>query len=96
MRNTILIFFIGVIIMFVFIPNILKATDKLMSDEKKHTAEEQFLKSTREVNGTVINSEDKSYKKDKSMFLFIGGRENIMTIYKIYDSNKFWSWLKRS
>lgn len=90
MRKTILILFTGVIIIFVFIPNILKATDNLMSDFKKHTPEKRVLESTRELNGTVINSEDKSYKKEKSMFLFIGGGEKEVEKYiiKIKEKDK--------
>lgn len=90
MRKTILFCLTGVMMILVFIPNILKATDNLMSDVKEHSPEKQLIKNTRELNGTVINTEDKSYKKVKSIFLFMGGGEEEVEKYiiKIKEKDK--------
>lgn len=90
MRKTILFCLTGVMMILVFIPNILKATDNLMSDAKEYSPEKQLIKNTRELNGTVINTEDKSYKKKQSMFLFIGGGEEEVEKYiiKIKEKDK--------
>lgn len=71
MRKTILFCLTGVMMILVFIPNILKATDNLMSDAKEHSPEKQLIKNTRELNGTVINTEDKSYKKNNQCFYLL-------------------------
>lgn len=90
MRKTILFCLTGVMMILVFIPNILKATDNLMSDVKEHSPEKKLIKNTRELNGTVINTEDKSYKKVKSIFLFMGGGEEEVEKYiiKIKEKDK--------
>lgn len=74
------IILIGILIVFPVIINGVKDT---LNDLDNHSIAKRVVKDTKEVKGTVISSEDKSYKVKEPMFLFIGGEEREVEKYKI-------------
>ncbi|AQR26672.1 TPA: hypothetical protein O1I00_002626 [Staphylococcus aureus] len=63
----IVIVFIGILIAF---PVIINAVMDTVTDFDNHGIAKRVVKDTKEVKGTVISSEDKSYKVKEPMFLF--------------------------
>lgn len=76
----IVIILIGILIAFPVIINGVKDT---VTDFDNHGIAKRVVKDTKEVKGTVISSEDKSYKVKEPMFLFIGGEEKEVEKYNI-------------
>lgn len=88
MRSLLAIFVLGGLVMIFIFPGFLKTFDNLKSDIESHGPEKRVMENTREVNGTVISSEDNSYKKEKSTFLLIGGGEEKIERYIIKIKEK--------
>lgn len=76
----IVIVFIGILIAF---PVIINAVMDTVTDFDNHGIAKRVVKDTKEIKGTVISSEDKSYKVKEPMFLFIGGEEREVEKYNI-------------
>lgn len=88
MRSLLAIFVLGGLVMIFIFPGFVKTFDNLESDIESHGPEKRVMENTREVNGTVISSEDNSYKKEKSTFLLIGGGEEKIERYIIKIKEK--------
>ncbi|EHR84402.1 TPA: hypothetical protein OVL37_002454 [Staphylococcus aureus] len=77
------LFFIGVLMICLIFPAMEGIFDDVLSDMDDNGPAKRMIRETREVKGTVINSEDQSYKKEKSTFLLTGGGEEVVEKYII-------------
>ncbi|MCH4334925.1 hypothetical protein [Staphylococcus haemolyticus] len=85
----ILVLLLVFIAMVIVSPLFLKAVKDTVTDIDNHVPEKRIIKDTKEVKGTVISSEDKSYRVKEPTFLFIGGEEKEIEKYyiKIKEEN---------
>ncbi|MDS3838003.1 hypothetical protein [Staphylococcus hominis] len=83
-----LIFYLVVIAMLIVSPFILNAVKDTVTDMDNY-GPEMIVKDKKEVKGTVVSSEDKSYREKEPTFLFIGGEEKEIEKYyiKIKEEN---------
>ena len=88
MRYLFLIFFIGGLIIFSIFPSMVGIFDDVLSDMDDNGPAKRMIKDTKEVKGTVIDSEDQSYKKEKSSFILTGGGEEVVEKYIIKIKEK--------
>ncbi len=88
MRYLFLIFFIGGLIIFSIFPSMVGIFDDVLSDMDDNGPAKRMIRDTREVKGTVIDSEDQSYKKEKSSFILTGGGEEMVEKYIIKIKEK--------
>lgn len=80
--------FIGVLMICLIFPSIEGIFDDVLSDMDDNGPAKRMIRDTREVKGTVIDSEDQSYKKEKSTFILTGGGEEVVEKYIIKIKEK--------
>ncbi|MCG1130706.1 hypothetical protein [Staphylococcus capitis] len=88
MRSILFMLFAGLLVVIFIFPLIDKVFDNVLSDIDNNGPAKRMIKDTREVKGTVVSSEDQSYKKEQSMFLFTGGGEVVVEKYIIKIKEK--------
>lgn len=70
----------SVIIFSVFSSSLLESLSDTLDEDKQA---EKTIETTTEIKGKIIESENKSYKKEKPSILFIGGGEQIVENYVV-------------